>query len=318
MTSSRISHRRRSPRSWSSSCWTCSRSCSAVVPARRAQAQKARRPTAGAAGAEEPEPPMSPARLLPQVAARLAARVRRAVRGRDHRVPVAEPEGRVRLGDQRREARGHQGRDRRDDQPFYSGPGASTSCRTTAGSTRRRLRGRRGRGRRASCRCTSGACTWAAGCRSASVPVVRVPVPRLEVQHRRRVPARAGASRHGPLPGHASTTGDVMVDTSVVVLGPPRGTDTLNKPPQGPSAWRRDGRRIGLLALSHRRASSSPSGAAIFVVVAGAVLVLRGRARASRRPTSRAAMRPGPRTPTWRRRCFRSSRAGAWSSSCSS
>ncbi len=41
-------------------------------------------------------------RLLPQVAPDLTARVRRAVRRSDDRVPVAEPEGRVRLGDQRR------------------------------------------------------------------------------------------------------------------------------------------------------------------------------------------------------------------------
>jgi cytochrome b6-f complex iron-sulfur subunit len=31
-----------------------------------------------------------------------------------------------------------------------------------------------------------------------------------------------------------SSAGDVLVDTSVVVLGPPRGTDTLNKPQAGP------------------------------------------------------------------------------------
>jgi hypothetical protein len=27
--------------------------------------------------------------------------------------------------------------------------------------------------------------------------------------------------------------GDVMVDTSEVILGPPRGTDTINQPPEG-------------------------------------------------------------------------------------
>ena len=27
--------------------------------------------------------------------------------------------------------------------------------------------------------------------------------------------------------------GDVMVDTSVIVIGPPRGTDTIKQPPQG-------------------------------------------------------------------------------------
>jgi cytochrome b6-f complex iron-sulfur subunit len=29
-------------------------------------------------------------------------------------------------------------------------------------------------------------------------------------------------------------TGSVLVDTSVIVLGPPRGTDTIDQPPQGP------------------------------------------------------------------------------------
>jgi hypothetical protein len=29
-------------------------------------------------------------------------------------------------------------------------------------------------------------------------------------------------------------TGDVMVDTAEVILGPPRGTDTLRRPQAGP------------------------------------------------------------------------------------
>jgi hypothetical protein len=28
--------------------------------------------------------------------------------------------------------------------------------------------------------------------------------------------------------------GNVLVDTSEVILGPPRGTDTISQPPQGP------------------------------------------------------------------------------------
>ncbi|HEY7401821.1 MAG TPA: Rieske 2Fe-2S domain-containing protein, partial [Actinomycetota bacterium] len=28
--------------------------------------------------------------------------------------------------------------------------------------------------------------------------------------------------------------GNVLVDTSLIILGPPRGTDTIQKPPQGP------------------------------------------------------------------------------------
>jgi cytochrome b6-f complex iron-sulfur subunit len=51
----------------------------------------------------------------------------------------------------------------------------------------------------------------------------------------------AGEYKLGPAPRgmdrfHVSITeaGDVMVDTSEVVLGPPRGTDTLNRPQSGP------------------------------------------------------------------------------------
>jgi hypothetical protein len=31
-----------------------------------------------------------------------------------------------------------------------------------------------------------------------------------------------------------SDTGDVLVDTAEVILGPPRGTDTIKNPPAGP------------------------------------------------------------------------------------
>jgi cytochrome b6-f complex iron-sulfur subunit len=51
----------------------------------------------------------------------------------------------------------------------------------------------------------------------------------------------AGEYRLGPAPRgldrfHVDVTdsGDVMVDTSAIVLGPPRGTDTIDEPPQGP------------------------------------------------------------------------------------
>jgi hypothetical protein len=30
------------------------------------------------------------------------------------------------------------------------------------------------------------------------------------------------------------SNGTVFVDTSTVILGPPRGTDTIKEPPQGP------------------------------------------------------------------------------------
>ncbi len=30
------------------------------------------------------------------------------------------------------------------------------------------------------------------------------------------------------------TDGNVVVDTSEVILGPPRGADTIDQPPQGP------------------------------------------------------------------------------------
>ena len=51
----------------------------------------------------------------------------------------------------------------------------------------------------------------------------------------------AGEYKLGPAPRgmdrfriDVTDAGDVMVDTSQVVLGPPRGTDTLGKPPAGP------------------------------------------------------------------------------------
>ncbi len=51
----------------------------------------------------------------------------------------------------------------------------------------------------------------------------------------------AGEYRLGPAPRgldrfHLEVTdsGEVMVDTSAIVLGPPRGTDTIDEPPQGP------------------------------------------------------------------------------------
>jgi cytochrome b6-f complex iron-sulfur subunit len=51
----------------------------------------------------------------------------------------------------------------------------------------------------------------------------------------------AGEYKLGPAPRSldrfmvsVTETGDVMVDTSVQILGPPRGTDTLNKPQAGP------------------------------------------------------------------------------------
>jgi hypothetical protein len=31
-----------------------------------------------------------------------------------------------------------------------------------------------------------------------------------------------------------TSAGDVMVDTSQIILGPPRGTNTIDEPPQGP------------------------------------------------------------------------------------
>jgi len=51
---------------------------------------------------------------------------------------------------------------------------------------------------------------------------------------------QAGEYQLGPAPRgmdrfKVTITGDtVVVDTSAVVLGPPRGTDTISEPPQGP------------------------------------------------------------------------------------
>jgi len=51
---------------------------------------------------------------------------------------------------------------------------------------------------------------------------------------------QAGEYELGPAPRGMDrfrvsvTDGVLFVDTSVVVLGPPRGTDTINQPPEGP------------------------------------------------------------------------------------
>ena len=82
--------------------------------------------------------------------------------------------------------------------------------------------------------------------------------------------------------------GNVLVDTSVVVLGPPRGTDTIDEPPQGPFCVA-PGRKRSLttmLALSDSAGVVLLVLGGLFVVVAVAALVLRGRVTASRPPIS--------------------------------
>ena len=75
------------------------------------------------------------------------------------------------------------------------------------------------------------------GCRvpfCAVLAVVRVPVPRLEVQP---VPASTSSD---PAPRGLDrftmeiVDGNVIVDTSNIVLGPPRGTNTTEQPQEGP------------------------------------------------------------------------------------
>jgi cytochrome b6-f complex iron-sulfur subunit len=51
----------------------------------------------------------------------------------------------------------------------------------------------------------------------------------------------AGEYQLGPAPTGlqrfkvtVDSSGNVMVDTSVIIGGPPRGTNTINEPPQGP------------------------------------------------------------------------------------
>ena len=135
------------------------------------------------AGAHPAGPGHVASRLLPQVAADLAARVRRAVRRSDHRVPVAEPEGRVRFGDQRRGAERHQ---------VAAGRRARVQRRRPVlhrplerrGHRRRRLPGRAGHHRRD----------------HAAVPAVRAPgMPRAVLRVR-----RSGSSARATAPSTTS------------------------------------------------------------------------------------------------------------------
>ena len=269
---------------------------------------------AGAAAASAPKA-VSPPRLLPQVPARLARRVRGAVRRRHARVPVAEPQGRVRLGHQRRRARRHQGQIAHADDRSTTAPGRFYLVPVQRqGQRRRRLRAR-GRHRRG---------------HHAAVPALRAPgLPRAVLRLQSKwfeCPCHgskyndAGEYQLGPAPRGMDRfkitvdgSGNVFVDTSEVVLGPPRGTDTINEPPAGPvlrGAGIGDERRT----CWHCR---RPLGIALLISGARA-----GRDRARRRcscadgrasaaPTSRARCGPGPPTRRWRRRCCRSSRAGA-------
>jgi hypothetical protein len=59
-----------------------------------------------------------------------------------------------------------------------------------------------------------------------------------------------------------------------------------------------------MLGLSQAQGIILAVGGAIFVAIAGAILVLRGRARQEADIPN--AMRPGPSDPTWRRRSCRS------------
>ena len=152
---------------------------------------------------------------------------------------------------------------------------------------------------RASCRCTSGACTWDAGCRSAAQSKW------FECPCHGSKYNGAGEYQLGPAPRgmdrfqiDGRRSGNVLVDTSEVILGPPRGTDTIDQPPQG-AVLR--GAGIGEAdEHAHARLSTSAAG----IVLAGrsarssswppaAALLLRSRhARARPRHPPRHA--PGP------------------------
>jgi hypothetical protein len=62
--------------------------------------------------------------------------------------------------------------------------------------------------------------------------VVRMPLPRLQVQPRRREARWAGTAGHGSFPLTISG-GTITVDTSIIVLGPPIGTNTTGQAPEG-------------------------------------------------------------------------------------
>ena len=207
-----------------------------------ARSRKAQRQADAAAGAADhgraraaDAQAREPSRVLPPLARRLAGGVRRRVRRRDDRVPVAEPEGRVRIGDQRRQARRHQSRtSRTTNLPFYSGAGRfyivpyagkpegdvdyATEGVTTDGIMPLYQR-----------------CVHL-GCR----------VPFCQSSQWFECPCHgskyntAGEYKLGPAPHgmdrfkvSVTDSGDVLVDTAEIILGPPRGTDTTHKPLAG-------------------------------------------------------------------------------------
>ena len=149
-----------------------------------------------------------------------------------------------------------------------------------------------------------------------AVEVVRVPLPRLEVQQRRRVPARPGA--RAAWTGSTITVdggGNVMVDTSEV---DPRAA-ARDRHDRRAAAGRllrgaglgetEDAAMLALstapgIALADRRGACSPRSRSASCSCAAAT-----RETRPRHPARRCG--PGPPTPRSRRRCCRSCRAGA-------
>ena len=166
----------------------------------------------------------------------VAARVRRAVRRRHDRVPVAQPQGRVRVAGRGRQHRRHQGRDQRHRRARLQrhGPvlrGAVQRLARAATSTTR-PRASSAEGIMALYqRCVH------LGCR---VPFCltskwfECPCHGSKYNGAGRVPAGAGshAAWTGSHLGHATATWSSTRPRRI--LGPPRGVDTIDQPPQGP------------------------------------------------------------------------------------
>ena len=127
-------------------------------------------------------------------------------------------------------------------EPFYV-PDAKTYIRPVPGGRRRRTRRRCLRTSRCSPGMEAGHRRAVPAVRAPRLPravvpvvaVVRVPVPRFEVQ---RASARSVTARRRAASTASRSTvdgGNVVIDTSVVVTGPPIGTNTTNQTQEGPS-----------------------------------------------------------------------------------
>ena len=171
------------------------------------------------------------------ILATLGPRPRR-VRRRGHRVPVALGRGWRRHQDHGGLRGRRQGGVRQQGARSTTRAPRSTSSPTRSRTSRRRRRSLRTRRcsrawSRATSRCTRSACTSGAACRGAtSSQWFECPCHGSKYN-------RVGEKRGGPAPRGLDrfrlevTGGNIIVDTSEIIVGPPIGTDTTGQSPEG-------------------------------------------------------------------------------------